>query len=101
MTVEEIAEVRRALNTPEEHHNYEKYADNAEDILKKYEAVANNTDIISGVSGDLTLQSRDMQCMYDKLLSLFLQSKQNGLVDIDSYDRQELKKLLKLPNSYR
>ena len=37
MTFEEIEEIRRALNTPEENRNYEKYIYNAEEILNKYE----------------------------------------------------------------
>jgi hypothetical protein len=39
--------------------------------------------------------------MYDILFGLFFRSKNNGLVEIDSHDRKELKKLLKLPEKYK
>ena len=56
---------------------------------------------IAGVSGSCYFNSEEVKKMYDHLVALFHRSQMNGLVDIDSYDRAELKKLLKLPDNYR
>jgi len=56
---------------------------------------------ITGVRGSCSFNAIEVKQMYDHLVALFHRSQMNGLVDIDSYDRQELKKLLKLPDNYR
>ena len=56
---------------------------------------------IAGVSGICSFDAIEVKQMYDHLVALFHRSQMNGLVDIDSYDRQQLKKLLKLPDNYR
>jgi len=65
----------------------------------------NNTEAqqlnIVGVSGSCSFDATEVKQMYDHLVALFHRSQMNGLVDIDSYDRQQLKKLLKLPDNYR
>lgn len=60
----------------------------------------NNLTIV-GVNGDCSFTSEDVKEMYNHLVSLFHQSQMNGLVNIDTYDRIQLKKLLKLPTNYR
>jgi phosphoserine aminotransferase len=56
---------------------------------------------ISGISGSTSFDAIEVKQMYDHLVALYHRSKINGLVDIDSYDRQKLKQLLKLPDNYR
>lgn len=54
-----------------------------------------------GDSTSTSFNSAEVEQMYNHLKALFHRSQMNGLVEIDPYDRAELKKLLKLPDSYR
>lgn len=69
------------------------------------EDTSNNTETqqlnIAGVNGSCSFDAIEVKQMYDHLVALFHRSQMNGLVDIDSYDRQQLKILLKLPTNYR
>lgn len=69
------------------------------------EDTSNNTETqqlnIAGVNGSCSFDTIEVKQMYDHLVALFHRSQMNGLVDIDSYDRQQLKILLKLPTNYR
>lgn len=69
------------------------------------EDTSNNTETqqlnIAGVKGSCSFDAIEVKQMYDHLVALFHRSQINGLVDIDSYDRQQLKILLKLPTNYR
>ena len=70
------------------------------------EHTLNNTETqqlnIAGASGgSCSFDAIEVKQMYDHLVGLFHRSQMNGLVNIDSYDRQQLKKLLKLPDNYR
>jgi hypothetical protein len=56
---------------------------------------------IAGVSGSCSFNANEVKQMYDHLVALFHRSQMNGLVDIDTYDRVILKRLLKLPDNYR
>ena len=56
---------------------------------------------ISTDDGDCSFSAADVQQMYDYLAMYFYRSQMNGLVEIDSHERKELKKLLKLPTNYR
>jgi DNA-directed RNA polymerase subunit F len=56
---------------------------------------------ISGVSGSYSPTSEEVQKMYDYLKMYFHRSQMNGLVDIDPHERDEIKKMLRLPDNYR
>lgn len=56
---------------------------------------------INTIHGDLEFTNQNVKDMYEHLVALYHRSSTNGLVSIDSYDRQQLKVLLKLPaNNY-
>jgi hypothetical protein len=65
----------------------------------------NNQDIqqltITTDEGDCLFSAADVQQIYDYLAMYFYRSQLNGLIEIDSHERRELKELLKLPNNYR
>jgi hypothetical protein len=56
---------------------------------------------ISTDDGDCSFSAADVQQMYDYLAMYFHRSQMNGLIEIDSHERKELKELLKLPTNYR
>jgi len=56
---------------------------------------------IDCVNGNCVFDATEVKEMYDQLLALFHRSQMNGLVQIDTDDRQQLKRLLKLPENYR
>jgi len=51
--------------------------------------------------GDCLFSAADVQQMYEYLTMYFHRSQLNGLIEIASHERRELKELLKLPNNYR
>jgi len=65
---------------------------NVEDIKELY---------IADIDVNIILNDEDIKHIYGHLLCLYFQSQQNGLVNIDSYERAEIKKLLKLPEHCR
>ena len=56
---------------------------------------------IAGVSGSYSPTTEEAQKMYDYLRMYFHRSQMNGLVDIDTHERGEIKKMLRLPDNYR
>jgi spore coat polysaccharide biosynthesis predicted glycosyltransferase SpsG len=56
---------------------------------------------IAGVSGSYSPTLTEVQKMYDYLKMYFHRSQMNGLVDIDTHERGEIKKMLRLPDNYR
>jgi hypothetical protein len=56
---------------------------------------------ISTDDGDCSFSAADVQQMYGYLAMYFHRSQMNGLIEIDSHERKELKELLKLPTNYR
>jgi hypothetical protein len=56
---------------------------------------------IYGVNGDISLTALEVKDMYDHLRALYHSSYANGLVDIGTWERTEIKKLLKLPEDFR
>ena len=64
-----------------------------------YEEVEKLT--ISTDNGSYSPTQEEVQMMYDYLTMYFHRSQMNGLVEIDSHERGEIKKMLRLPNNYR
>ncbi len=64
-----------------------------------------NSDIqqltITTDEGDCSFSAADVQQMYDHLSVFFHRSQMDGIVDISTDERKELKELLKLPTNYR
>ena len=56
---------------------------------------------IAGVSGSYSPTTEEVQNMYNYLRMYFHRSQINGLVDIDTHERVEIKKMLRLPDNYR
>jgi hypothetical protein len=56
---------------------------------------------ISTDNGSYSPTQEEVQMMYDYLEMYFHRSQMNGLVEIDSHERGEIKKMLRLPNNYR
>jgi hypothetical protein len=56
---------------------------------------------ISTDDGDCSFSAADVQQMYDYLAMYFHRSQMNGLIEIDSHERKELKELLKLSSNCR
>lgn len=56
---------------------------------------------IAGVSGSYSPTIEEVQKMYNYLKMYFHRSQMNGLVDIDTHERGEIKKMLRLPDNYR
>lgn len=55
-----------------------------------------NIEIIDSGKNKIILSHNDVEEMYKHLVAVYWRSSTNGLVEIDSYDRSLLKKLLKL-----
>ena len=51
--------------------------------------------------GDCLFSAAEVKQMHDYLTMYFYRSQLNGLIEIDSHERRELKELLKLPSNYR
>jgi hypothetical protein len=56
---------------------------------------------IFGVNEYISLTALEVKDMYDRLRALYHESYRNGLVDIGTWDRSEIKTLLKLPEDFR
>jgi hypothetical protein len=65
----------------------------------------NNLDIqrlaVTTDDGDCLFSAAEVKQMYDYLTMYFHRSQINGLIEIDSHERRELKGLLKLPSNCR
>ena len=56
---------------------------------------------IAGVGGSYSPTVEEVQKMYNYLKMYFHRSQMNGLVDIATHERGEIKKMLRLPDNYR